>query len=68
MDDEILNQQVRKFLKRVGVNSQQRIEEAVREASSVGSLEGIDHVTANVELTVPELGVRMTITDVIALE
>ena len=50
MDDEAFNMSMRKFLKQVGVTSQQKIEEAVRAANPEGpikakvvlTLEGID--------------------------
>ena len=50
MNDEAFNMSMRKFLKQVGVTSQQKIEEAVRAANPSGSirakvvltLEGID--------------------------
>ncbi len=50
MNDEAFNMSMRKFLKQVGVTSQQKIEEAVRTANPSGSirakvvltLEGID--------------------------
>ena len=50
MNDEAFNMSMRKFLKQVGVTSQQKIEEAVRAANPSGpirarvvlTLEGID--------------------------
>ena len=50
MDDEAFNMSMRKFLKQVGVTSQQKIEEAVRAANPAGpvrarvvlTLEGLD--------------------------
>ncbi|WP_306262632.1 DUF6494 family protein [Pararhizobium sp. IMCC21322] len=38
MDNEAFNMSLRKFLKKVGVTSQQEIEEAVRTARDAGSL------------------------------
>ncbi len=38
MDDETFNLSMRKFLKKVGVTSQQKIEEAVRAAHAEGRL------------------------------
>ena len=40
MNEDILNMSVRKFLKKVGVTSQQEIEEAVRAGVSSGQLRG----------------------------
>ena len=50
MDEEAFNMSMRKFLKQVGVTSQQKIEEAVRAANPAGpvrarvvlTLEGLD--------------------------
>ncbi|MFK7945846.1 MAG: DUF6494 family protein [Paracoccaceae bacterium] len=50
MDDEAFNMSMRKFLKQVGVTSQQKIEEAVRASNTSGpvkarvvlTLDGID--------------------------
>lgn len=60
MDDEAFNMSMRKFLKQVGVTSQQKIEEAVRAANPSGpvkakvvlTLEGLDFehvVTGQIE-------------------
>ena len=40
MDEEIFNTGLRKFLRRVGVTSQQEIEKAVRAAIEAGRLKG----------------------------
>jgi hypothetical protein len=45
------NMSLRKFLKRVGVTSQQQIEDAVRAAQPAG-----DSVKATMRLTIPALG------------
>jgi len=42
MNEEILNIQIRKFLKKVGVQSQREIEQAVRRSIENNSLSGID--------------------------
>ncbi|MEM7743190.1 MAG: DUF6494 family protein [Pseudomonadota bacterium] len=49
MDDEAFNMSMRKFLKQVGVTSQQKIEEAVRAANPSGP------VKAKVVLTIEGL-------------
>ncbi|MEM8812341.1 MAG: DUF6494 family protein [Pseudomonadota bacterium] len=51
MSDDTLNMSVRKFLKAVGVTSQQKIEEAVRSARDAGTLTGAP-LRAKVVLTV----------------
>ena len=40
MDEEALNMSIRKFLKKVGINSQREIERALIQASQAGSLDG----------------------------
>ena len=40
MDEEVLNIQVRKFLKKVGIQSQREIEQAVKDHLKKGSLSG----------------------------
>lgn len=55
MNDEALNMSVRKFLKKVGVTSQAKIEEAVRAASGEGPFE------ATMTLEIPALGLKHTI-------
>lgn len=53
--DDAFNMSMRKFLKRVGVTSQQQIEEAVREKGASGQLQ------ARVVLTIEEIGLTHTI-------
>ncbi|SDZ97861.1 DUF6494 family protein [Rubrimonas cliftonensis] len=55
MDDEKFNMSMRKFLKQVGVTSQQEIEKAARAADASGALSG--PLKARVTLTVEALGV-----------
>lgn len=67
MSNDGFNMSLRKFLKRVGVTSQQQIEEAVRAARADGRLTGKTSVAARVELTVPALGTRHVIDGEISL-
>jgi hypothetical protein len=66
LDDDAFNMSMRKYLKRVGVTSQQQIEEAVRAARDAGSL-GSGPLNARVVLTVPELGLEHVVEGRIAL-
>ena len=50
MSDEAFNMSMRKFLKQVGVTSQQEIERAVREAGATGG------VTVTARVSCPEIG------------
>ncbi len=67
MDDEIFNMEIRKFLKKVGVNSQREIEQAVRGALASGSLEGTETLKARMRLEVEGLDLDLTIDGDIAL-
>jgi len=68
MNEEILNIQIRKFLKKVGVQSQREIEQAVRSSFENNSLAGIDKLEASVLLEVPEVGIKVSIESEIKLE
>lgn len=52
MDDDF-NMSLRKFLKQVGVTSQQAIEEAVRKAGDTASAKTL---TARATVSIPEIG------------
>lgn len=67
MDEDVFNMQVRKFLKKVGITSQREIEAAVRRATESGQLQGNETLKASVTLTVPHIGVNVSIDDDIAL-
>ena len=58
MDEEKFNGSMRKFLRTVGVTSQQEIEKAVRDAVANGKLKGNEKLNAKVVLTVD--GVALT--------
>ena len=58
---EAFNMSMRKFLKQVGVTSQQEIESAVRTAHEAGKLAGKDSVSAKVTLTIDGLDISHTV-------
>ena len=68
MNEEILNMQIRKFLKKVGVQSQHEIEQAFRRSIENNSLDGLDKLEASVLLEVPKVGIKVSIASVIKLE
>ena len=68
MNEEVLNIQIRKFLKKVGVRSQREIEHAVRRSFEKSSLVGIKKLEASVLLKVPEVGIKVSIDGEIKLE
>ena len=67
MDEEVFNIQLRKFLKKVGIQSQREIEQAVRSAISAGTLDATETLMSRVVLQVPAVGIDVTIEDVIKL-
>jgi len=56
MNEEALNMSLRKFLKAVGVTSQQEIEKAIRNAVAEGRLKGNEKVEAQMVLTIGKVG------------
>ena len=61
MNDEAFNMSLRKFLKVVGVTSQQEIEKAVRAAVADGRLKGTETLSAKVTLTIEQAGLNHTV-------
>ncbi len=59
MSDDF-NMSMRKFLKQVGVTSQQAIEEAMRDAATAGK-----DYTAKAVISIPELGLEHEVTGTI---
>jgi len=64
MNEEKFNMSMRKFLKQVGVTSQQQIEKTVRE----GSLSGQSTITAKVVLTIEGTDLNHVIEETIDFE
>ena len=68
MDEELLNIQVRKFLKKVGIQSQREIEQAVKDRMKKGILTGKENLAATMLLEVPEIDLRVSIDGKIEIE
>ena len=68
MNEEVLNMSLRKFLKVVGVTSQQEIEKAIRAADAAGKLKDKKSVAAQMVLTIGEIGLNHKVDGVIELE
>lgn len=68
MNEETFNKDIRKFLKKVGINSQREIEKAVWRQVESGKLKGNESFKAQVTLTIPELDLTLDIEDEIRLE
>ncbi len=67
MDEERLNIDIRKFLKKVGITSQREIEKAVRAGIDSGKLAGSETLEARVRLEIDGLGLDLTIDGEICL-
>ncbi len=68
MNEETLNIETRRFLKKVGITAQREIERAVEKAAAEGRLSGDEKLEARMTLEVPALEIRHTIEGSIALE
>ena len=68
MNEEVFNMQIRKFLKKVGVQSQREIEQAVKQSIEKGSLVGTEKLEASVLLEMPSVGLKVSIEGEIELE
>ena len=68
MNEEALNMSLRKFLKVVGVTSQQEIEKAIRAAVADGRLKGAATVEAEMVLTIGKVGLKHKVDGTIELE
>ena len=68
MNEEALNMSLRKFLKIVGVTSQQEIEKAIRAAIADGRLKGNEKVSAQMVLTIATVGLTHKIDGTIDLD
>lgn len=68
MDDETLNNEIRRFLKKVGIQSHQAIERAIHEGMDNGQLQDTDHVKAVMHLHVDGLNLDLQIQGNITLQ
>lgn len=68
MNEDVLNMEIRRFLKRVGVTSQREIETAVRAGIESGTLKGRKTVSARVTLVIDALGLKHEVAEEIAFE
>jgi len=68
MNDETVNTEIRRFLKKVGIQSQQAIEGAIQDALANGKLKGDEHFNAVMQLNIDDLDLNLEIQGDIALE
>jgi hypothetical protein len=68
MNEDVLNNSLRKFLKTVGVTSQREIEKAIRGAIAGGGIKGNEALQAQMVLTIGKVGLSYKIDGTIELE
>ena len=68
MNEETLNMETRKFLKKVGVSSQRELEHAILKAIEDGRLSGSETIDVKMTLESATIGVNHCIEGKIALE
>ena len=68
MNEEALNMSLRKFLKVVGVTSQQEIEKAIRAAVAEGRIKGTGKLEAKIVLTIAGVGLNHEVDGIIELD
>ena len=67
MNEDVFNESVRGFLKKVGITSQREIEKAVRDAIEAGRLKGNEKLPARMVLTIGGVNLSHEISGEIAL-
>jgi hypothetical protein len=68
MNPDVLNMQVRKYLKQVGVTSQREIENAIRKALEAAEIRSDDKIRVRTTLEIEQIGLTHIVEDVIDLE
>jgi len=68
MNEDTLNMEVRKFLKKVGVTSQREIEHAILKAVEEGRLQGSETLEVKMTLELSQLALKHCIDGNVALE
>ncbi|HEY5682193.1 MAG TPA: DUF6494 family protein [Sulfuricaulis sp.] len=67
INEEKLNIEIRKYLKKVGITSQHEIEQAIRSARAAGKLRGDETLPVQVTLSMPALNLTHRVDGDIAL-
>ena len=68
MNEDTLNMEIRKFLKKVGISTQREIEHAILKAIADGQLKGVEDIKVKMTLQVTDLGINQEIEGTISLE
>lgn len=67
MNDETVNNEIRRFLKKVGIQSHQAIERAIHDGVAAGRLQGTEHINAMMQLHIADLNLDLQIQGEISL-
>jgi len=68
MNEESLNLEIRKFLKKVGITSQKVIENYITKSVEEGNLKTSDEVAIEMKMTIKDQNIEHTISDKIKIE
>ena len=68
MNEENLNLEIRKFLKKVGISSQKIIENYITKSVGEGNLKISDEVLIEMKMTIKDQNIEHTISDKIKIE
>ena len=68
MNEENLNLEIRKFLKKLGINSQKVIENYIIKSVREGNLTISDEVAIEMKMTIKDQNIEHTISDKIKIE
>ena len=68
MNEDVVNMEIRRFLKKVGITSQREIEKALQEAEAAGKLAGAAPLQATMTLEIAGLGLVHRVEGEIAVE
>lgn len=68
MNEDVINMEIRKFLKKVGITSQREIEKALQAAVDDGKLSATEQVAVSIKLEMSAIGLEHTVEGNIALE
>ena len=68
MNEDHLNLEIRKFLKKVGISSQRKLESHIKQSIESGSLKIGDNVELEMRLLVKNRGIEHIISDKIKIE
>ena len=68
MNEDAVNMEIRKVLKKVGITSQREIEKALQAALESGKLSGNEQLSVSVRLEMPAIGLLHALDETITLQ